>query len=118
MLDIVIWIIAAYAVYYVILIFIDILRSGRSDNDEEDSEIIDVTDMVSGTIKPKQMELSAEVKKKYLQAGESDESKRQSQQKQDRVFGSVFAQGYEVDSYDKEGVMSGGSTFDRIILSV
>lgn len=118
-MELVLWILGGYVVYYLCLFIWDAIKNGVGEPDEEESQMIEVDDMVVGErFKPKQMELSQEVRDKYLQADDTKKSKQESSEKPSRVCGAMFAQGYEVESYDKEFVRASTARFDTTIRSV
>ena len=65
-MKLVLWILAGYVLYYIVLFIWDAMHNGVGDPDVEESQIIDVSDMAEGSnFQPKQMELSKEVREKY-----------------------------------------------------
>ena len=118
-MKLVLWILAGYVLYYIVLFIWDAMHNGVGDPDVEESQIIDVSDMAEGSnFQPKQMELSKEVREKYLPADDNKSQQTESQEKPGKVCGAMFIQGYEVESYDKTDVQSATARFDSAIRSV
>ena len=118
-MKLVFWILGGYVIYYLCLFIWDAIKNGVGESDEEESQSIEVSDMVVGEkFKPKHMELSKEVRDKYLQADDSKQTKQDNADKLSRVCGAMFVQGDEVESYDKEFVRASTAHFDSTIRSV
>ena len=118
-MKLVLWLLGGYLVYYLGLFIWDALHNGVGSDDEEESQMIDVSDMAQGSnFQPKQMELSQEVREKYLSVDDSNAKQPENSEKPNRVCGAMFVQGYEVDSYDKAYVQTATARYDSTIRSV
>ena len=97
-----------YGAYFLVVALLDYLSEGAATTDDEDTQIIAVDYMLkSKWFVPQSMILSDNMRQEYM-----DQNKMVVNNRPQRVTGAVFAQGYEVNSYNAQMVKNGQSVFD------
>lgn len=110
------WLIGAYVVYYIVLFLSDGLQRNSLSTDDEDTQIINVKDMVGTSgFKPQMVKVSDTARSKYMDKDKIQISSQRDQATQ-RVTGAIFAQGFEVDNYNSQLMKGGKAVFTGNIL--
>lgn len=101
-----------YVLYYVALALYDKLKGKDSVSDDEDTQIIPVKDMLrAGSFQAKKMELPDAVRKEYMDTEKVETANYRPQ----RVTGSIYAQGFEVNNYNSQLMRQGRVVFDGVL---
>ena len=106
------YLLLGYALYYVVLILSELFRSnsGSGSSSDDDTLYISVSDMLSDQqFQARPMELSDEERARMLNEHEQEEDNEQ--QQATRGTGCLFAQGCDMESYDRERFREGGVKF-------